>query len=48
VGFPVGDYILELKRSRHLRLHGAPKQFTITAEQTAHVEMDAEPSVSPM
>ncbi|MEY2512607.1 MAG: hypothetical protein QOE26_3370 [Verrucomicrobiota bacterium] len=48
VGLPAGDYILELKRSGRIRLLGAPKQFTITAEQTVHVEMDVEPSVRPM
>jgi hypothetical protein len=48
VDLPAGDYILELKRSGHIRLLGAPKQFTITAEQTVHVEMDVEPSVRPM
>jgi hypothetical protein len=48
VDLPAGDYILELKRSGRIRLLGAPKQFTITAEQTVHVEMDVEPSVRPM
>jgi hypothetical protein len=48
VGLPAGDYILELKRSGRIRLRGASKAFTITAEQTVHVEMDVEPAVSPM
>jgi hypothetical protein len=48
VGLPAGDYILELKHSGRIRLRGAPKAFTITAEQTVHVEMDVETAVSPM
>jgi hypothetical protein len=48
VGLPAGDYILELKRRGRIRLLGGPKEFTITAEQTVHVEMDVEPAVSPM
>lgn len=48
IGLPAGDYILELKHSARIRLRGAPKAFTITAEQTVHIEMDVEPSVSPM
>jgi hypothetical protein len=48
LGLPAGDYILELKRSGRIRLLGGPKEFTITAEQTVHVEMDVEPAVSPM
>jgi hypothetical protein len=48
VGLPAGDYILELRRSGRVRLRGAPKAFTITAEQTVHVEMDVETAVSPM
>ena len=48
VGLPTGDYILELKGSGRIRLRGAPKAFTIIAEQTVHVEMDVETSVSPM
>jgi hypothetical protein len=48
ISLSAGDYILELKRSGRIRLLGAPKEFTITAEQTVHVEMDVEPSVSPM
>jgi hypothetical protein len=47
-GLPTGDYILELKRSGRIRLLGALKEFTITAEQTIHVEMDIQPSVRPM
>jgi hypothetical protein len=48
VSLTAGEYILELKRSGHIRLRGEPKEFTITAEQTVHVEMDVEPAVSPM
>ena len=48
VSLPAGDYILELKRSGRIRLLGAPKEFTITAEKTVHVEMDVESAVSPM
>jgi hypothetical protein len=48
VGLPAGEYILELKRGGHVRLRGAPKAFTITAEQTVHVEMDVELGVRPM
>jgi hypothetical protein len=48
VGLPAGDYILELKHNGRIRLLGVPKAFTITAEQTVHVEMDVEPAISPM
>lgn len=48
VGLPAGDYILELKRTGRIRLRSTPKAFTITAEQTVHVEMEVEPAVSPM
>jgi hypothetical protein len=45
---PAGDYILELKHGARTRLLGAPQAFTITADQTVHVEMDVESRVSPM
>lgn len=48
VGLPAGDYIVELKGNGRIRLRGAPKGFTITAEQTVHIEMDVESSVRPM
>jgi len=48
LGLPAGDYLLELKRGGRIRLLSEPKAFTITAEQTVHVEMDVQPTVSPM